>query len=134
VVLVNDGRDAGRRGLGAVSLDAERARLDHAGVRVEHWQLFDQTKASPWLLTEFEVRSGTRVRFGAGVQHQSATLDNAIFTLPDQDLVPERAATIEAGIEQRIGSAWRLNLSAYHRRDDDGCALVILNSASRTIA
>ena len=89
------------------------------GVRMEHWQLFDQTKASPWLLTEFEVRSGTRVRFGAGIQHQSATLDNAIFTLPDQELVPERAATIEAGIEQRIGSAWRLNLSAYHRRDDD---------------
>ena len=89
------------------------------GVRFEHWQLYDQSKASPWLLTELEIRSGTRLRVGAGIQHQSATLDNATFTLPDEELVPERAATIEAGVEQRFGSAWRVNLSAYHRQDDD---------------
>ena len=89
------------------------------GVRIEHWQLFDQSKASPWLLTDVEVRPGTRVRLGAGVQHQSATLDHALGTLPGAPLVPERAATIEAGIEQRLGSSWRVNLSAYHRRDED---------------
>ena len=89
------------------------------GVRFEHWQLFDQSAASPWLLTEFEVRSGTRLRLGAGIQHQAATFDHAIFTLPGETLVPERAATVEAGIEQRIGSAWRISLSGYHRRDDD---------------
>jgi len=89
------------------------------GVRLEHWQLYDQTKASPWLLTEFEVRAGTRVRVGAGIQHQSASIDNSFFVLPGQELVPQRAATIEAGIEQRIGSALRLNLVAYHRREDD---------------
>jgi hypothetical protein len=94
------------------------------GVRVEHWQLFDQSKASPWLLTEFEVREGTRLRFGAGLQHQAATLDNAIFTLPGQELVPQRAATIEAGIEHRFGSVWRFNLSAYRRQDDDLLRLV----------
>jgi hypothetical protein len=94
------------------------------GVRVEHWELFDQSKASPWLLTEFEVREGTRLRFGAGVQHQAATLDNAIFTVPGQQLVPGRAATIEGGIEQRFGSVWRLNVAAYHRRDDDLLRLV----------
>jgi outer membrane receptor for ferrienterochelin and colicin len=90
------------------------------GVRYEHWQLFDQSKASPWLLTEVEVRSGTRLRFGAGVQHQAATIDQAMFVLPGQRLVPTSGATIEAGIEQRIGSAWRLNLVAYGRRDRDG--------------
>ena len=89
------------------------------GVRLEHWQLYDQTKASPWLLTEYEVRAGTRVRIGAGIQHQSASIDNSFFVLPGQELVPQRAATIEAGIEQRLGSALRLNLVAYHRREDD---------------
>ena len=94
------------------------------GVRFEHWQLFDQSKASPWLLADFEVRSGMRLRFGTGVQHQSATLDHALGTLPDDALVPERSATIEAGIEQRIGSAWRINVSAYHRQDDDRLRVV----------
>ena len=94
------------------------------GVRLEHWQLYDQTKASPWLLTEFAVRPGMRLRFGAGIQHQSATLEQAMFVLPGQQLVPQRAASIEAGIEQRIGSAFRLNLVAYHRREDDGLRAV----------
>jgi hypothetical protein len=88
------------------------------GVRFEHWQLFDQSKASPWLLTDFEVRAGTHARVSAGVQHQSASLDASIFVRPNQRLVPERAETIEAGIEQRIGSSWRVNVSAYRRRDD----------------
>jgi len=95
-----------------------------SGVRVDHWQLYDQTKASPWLLTEYEVRPDTRVRFGAGIQHQSATIDNSLYALPDHPLVPERAATIEAGVEQRFGSAWRMTLSGYHRRDDDRLRLV----------
>jgi outer membrane cobalamin receptor len=59
------------------------------------------------------------VKLSAGIQHQAATLDNAIYTLPGQPLVPERAAVVEGAIEQRIGSNWRLNLSAYHRRDAD---------------
>lgn len=89
------------------------------GVRFEHWQLYDQSKASPWLLTDVEIRSGTHLRFGGGIQHQSPTMDNEILTRPGQQLVPMRGATIEAGIEQRIGSSWRVNLSGYHRRDDD---------------
>jgi hypothetical protein len=94
------------------------------GVRYEHWQLFDQSKASPWLLTEFEVRSGTRLRFGGGIQYQAATLENSFFTLPGDVLVPQRAATIEAGVEQRIGSDWRFNTTVYHRQDDDGLRAV----------
>jgi len=89
------------------------------GIRFEHWQLYDQSKASPWLLTDVEVRSGMRLRFGGGIQHQSSTFDNSLFTKPDQQLKPMRSATIEAGIEQRIGSSWRANVSAYRRRDDD---------------
>jgi outer membrane receptor for ferrienterochelin and colicin len=90
------------------------------GVRVEHWQLFDETRASPWLLTEVEVRDGTRVRLGGGIQHQSATLDNSFFVLPGEALVPQRAATIELGVEQRLGPGTRLSVAGYHRREEDG--------------
>lgn len=89
------------------------------GLRFEHWSLYDQSKVSPWLLTDFEVRPGTRLRVSGGIQHQSATMDNKIYAFPDDSLTPMRGAAIEAGIEQRIGSSWRANLSAYHRRDDD---------------
>jgi len=94
------------------------------GVRVEHWQLFDQSKASPWLLTDFEVRPGTHARISGGIQHQAATMDNAIFVRPGQQLVPQRAATVEAGIGQRIGSAIRVNVAAYHRREEHGLRAV----------
>jgi hypothetical protein len=90
-----------------------------AGARFEHWQLFDQSRVSPWLLSEFEARPGLRVRLGAGIQHQAPTLDNSFFVLPGTTLTPQRAATIELGVEQRFGEAWRLNLSGYRRGEDD---------------
>ena len=89
------------------------------GVRFEHWQLFDQSKASPWLLTDFELRPGTHLRVSGSIQHAPPNLDESLFVLPGQQLVPERATTVEAALEHRIGESWRLNVSGYHRRDDD---------------
>ena len=96
------------------------ARLSIApGVRAERWDLVDATKASPWLLAEYEIRPALRARFGAGVQYQAPTINQSIFVLDGIQLVPERARTIEGGLEQRIGEAWRLSGSVYHRRDTD---------------
>jgi hypothetical protein len=89
------------------------------GVRVERWDLVAAAKASPWLLTEYEIRPGLRARFSAGVQFQPPSVDQALFVLPDTQLVPERARTIEGGLEQRIGESVRLYGSVYHRRDSD---------------
>jgi outer membrane receptor for ferrienterochelin and colicin len=94
------------------------------GVRFERWQLFDQSKVSPWLLTDFELRPGTRLRASAGVQHQAATIDHSFGARPNQPLVPERAVTVEAGIEKRIGAAWRVNVTAFRRRDEDRLRVV----------
>ena len=96
------------------------ARLSIApGIRAERWDLIDSTKASPWILTEYQLPSGLRARFGAGVQYQSPTIDQSLFVLDGVRLVPERARTLEAGLEQRIGEAWRLSGSVYQRRDSD---------------
>jgi hypothetical protein len=89
------------------------------GVRFERWNLIEQSKASPWLLAEYEVRSGLRARFGAGVQHQAPTIDHTLFVLESTQLVPERSASIEVGLEQQIGAALRISGSVYHRRDTD---------------
>lgn len=90
------------------------------GVRVEHWGLIDQTEASPWLLSEWELRPNTRVKFGAGLQRQSPTIDQTVFVLPGTTLVPERALTIEGGLEHRFGSNWRAAGTIYHRSDEEG--------------
>ncbi len=89
------------------------------GARVERWALVDATKASPWLLAEYEIRSGLRARFGAGIQYQAPTIDQTLFVLDGTQLGPEQARTIEGGLEQRLGSAWRVSGVAYHRRDTD---------------
>lgn len=89
------------------------------GLRVEQWDLADTAKASPWLLAEYEIRSGLRARLGAGIQYQPPTIDQTLFTLEGTSLVPERAETIEGGLEQRFGEAWRASGVVYHRRDTD---------------
>ena len=89
------------------------------GVRVARWGLIDQATASPWLLTEFGITSAVRARFSASLQHQAPGLDHTFFVLPGTVLRPERARSIEAGLERRFGSSWRLAAAVYHRDDDD---------------
>jgi hypothetical protein len=89
------------------------------GVRVDRWGLIDQAAASPWLLSEFGITSGLRARAGVSLQHQAPGLDHTFFTLPETQLQPERALSYEGGLEQRLGGAWRLAASVYHRDDDD---------------
>lgn len=89
------------------------------GVRLEHWSLFDQSKASPWLLTDFEVRPGTHVRLSGSIQYAPPNLDESLFVRTGDQLVPERSTTVEAAVEHRFGASWRVNASAYHRKDDD---------------
>ncbi len=61
-----------------------------------------------------------RARFGAGLQHQAPTIDQSIYALPGNDLLPESARTIEGGLEQRFGATWRVAGTVYHRKDRDG--------------
>lgn len=89
------------------------------GARLDRWELIGATRLVPWLLSEFEPRPGTRVRASAGFQHQVPSIDQTLVVAASTGLVPERAVTMEAGIEQRVGSGWRLAAAAYRRQDED---------------
>jgi hypothetical protein len=93
------------------------------GVRVEHWGLIDRTEASPWLLSEWEFRPGTKVKLAAGLQRQAPSIDHTFYTQPGTGLGPETSRTIEGGLEHRFGSAWRAAGTVYHRKDEDGFRL-----------
>jgi hypothetical protein len=88
------------------------------GARVD-WMPAAAAAGSPWLLAEWEFAPATRLRASAGVQHQAPTFDQRI-TVPSQiRLSPERASTIDLGLERRIGDAWRVSLGGYYRRESD---------------
>jgi outer membrane receptor for ferrienterochelin and colicin len=84
------------------------------GARVEFG-----TKVSPWLLAEYQMRSGTRVRAGAAVQHQRPTVDQNLFAPEGTTLRPEEAATFEVGVDQQFRGTWRASVNVYRRQDRD---------------
>jgi hypothetical protein len=84
------------------------------GARVERFGLVDATVASPWVLGEWQATPAWLLRASAGVQHQSPTFDQALAAA-GSSLRPERAWTLDAGVERAIGDAWRLRLNGYVR-------------------
>jgi hypothetical protein len=74
---------------------------------------------SPWLLAEWQFRPGTRIRGGAGVQHQRAGVDQQLLARPGTTVRPERATAFEIGVEQQFRGTWRANVNVFHREDRD---------------
>ena len=74
------------------------------GVRAEHWDLIEKGAASPWLLTEYEVRPGMRLRFGAGVQHQSPTIDRRWLFFQARSLFPSDRGSSKEESGSRSGT------------------------------
>jgi hypothetical protein len=94
------------------------------GLRIERWAIVNDSAASPWLLAEWQVASGTRLRAGAAVQRQAPTLDDALWLRPGDTLAAERAVMTDVGVEQRLAEAWRLSASVYHRDESDRLGLL----------
>jgi CarboxypepD_reg-like domain len=101
------------------------------GVRVERWDRLDETAASPWVLTEWQVSDSTRVRGGFGVQRQAPGLDEMLFGVPDLPMRPERARLVDIGVERKIGDVWRASATAYYRRESD--RLRVVDAESRLV-
>ena len=113
---IQDDTVASTHGAGYVSYrwSPTAALVIGPGVRVE-----SDLKTSPWLVAEFQVRPGMRVRGGAGVQHQRPTVDQTLLARPGTTLLPERAATFEVGVDQQFRGSWRASVNVYHREDRD---------------
>jgi hypothetical protein len=95
------------------------------GARIDRISLVGKTTVSPWVLAELEVKPGTRLRFGAGRQHQGPSFDQTLRPAPGvvqgelpPPVVPERSRSIDFGVERRVADDWRVSLTGYVRDED----------------
>ena len=90
------------------------------GSRIDHWSLTGATTASPWVNGEFRLSEGTRIRGGSGIYRQFPDLDvvHGIHGGGD-DLRPERALHVDAGIEQTMPHQTRILFNVYMREERD---------------
>jgi len=88
------------------------------GVRADRWGLTRQSTASPWLLTEWGVSSGTRLRASAGRYQQFPDFDR-VLGVSGSALRPERADQFDVGIERRLSASVRANVTVYDRAEHD---------------
>ena len=89
------------------------------GVRADRWGLTSQSAVSPWLQTEWRLSPGLRLRAGAGRYLQFPDFEHVLGISGNPDLLPERALQLDAGVEQRIGSALRASVTVYDREERD---------------
>ena len=90
------------------------------GSRIDHWSLTGATTASPWVNGEFRLSERTRLRAGSGIYRQFPDLDevHGIHGGGD-DLQPERALHVDAGIEQALPRQTRVLFNVYMREERD---------------
>ena len=88
-------------------------------MRVDHSSLTDDSTASPWLQAVWRVSAGTVVRGATGVYQQFPTFEQVIGAWGTPDLDPERATSVDVGVEQAIGQSARLQVTVYDREEQD---------------
>jgi len=89
------------------------------GVRVDHRSLVTRTTASPWLQMLWPVTAGLAVRGGGSLHHQEPDFAEVLGTRGTRDLRPERAYHADIGVEGRLGTSGRWQVTAYDREDRD---------------
>jgi len=89
------------------------------GVRADRWTLTDQTTASPWIQSEWQLPRGLTMRASAGRYQQFADFDKVLGVSGGTDLQPERAEQYDLGFEQRIRQGLRVTAALYDREEHD---------------
>jgi outer membrane receptor for ferrienterochelin and colicin len=96
------------------------------GARLDSFGLVGKTTVSPWLLAELEVKPGTRLRIGAGRQHQAPTFDQTLRPAPGvfegalpPPVQPEQSTGLDIGVDHRFSGSWRVTLTGYVRDERD---------------
>ena len=99
--------------------DAGRGFSMMPGVRADYWNLTGQQTTSPWLLTEWRGRRGLTLRAATGLSRQFPEFEHVVGMLGVPGMPPERATTVDVGVEQTVHDKWRLAVSGFNRAERD---------------
>jgi hypothetical protein len=89
------------------------------GARVDHSTLTGETTASPWMLGEWQVGAGLTLRAGAGIYRQFPAFEQVIGQLGRRTNRDERAAQYDTGVEGRLTTDLRWQVTVYDREEHD---------------
>ena len=89
------------------------------GLRIDRRSLIPRTTAAPWVQTLWPVTPRMAVRAGFGLHHQEPDFAEVLGSRGTPDLRPERAYHTDVGVEGRIGTAGRWQVTVYDREDRD---------------
>jgi hypothetical protein len=89
------------------------------GARADRFGLTGNWVASPWLQVEWQRAAGVTLVAGTGVYHQFPEIAQIAGRRGNAALGPERAIDVDAGIEGRLGTATRWQVTAYNREERD---------------
>lgn len=89
------------------------------GARADRLGLTGDLVASPWLQVEWQRPAGLTFVAGAGLHHQFPEIAQIAGRRGDSGLGPERAVHTDAGVEGRLGTALRWQVTGYNRVERD---------------
>jgi hypothetical protein len=87
------------------------------GARLDHWSLSGHTAASPWIATSWPLSSSLTLRAGGGLYRQEPGFLETRGLHGTPSLDGQRAWDVDAGLEGRVGSASRWQVTLYDRED-----------------
>jgi hypothetical protein len=89
------------------------------GVRVDHRSVPERTTASPWVQAMVPLPFRLTLRAGGGIYRQEPGLAESLGVRGSPALASARAYHVDAGIEGRIGTGTRWQMTVYDREDRD---------------
>lgn len=97
-----------------------RGRLTlSAGLRWDDHSVNEVSAVSPQVTLSVMARSSTRINFGWGQYLQDPDLAAFYSRTGNMQLLPERANSLAASVEQMLDDRTRLRVEFYHRQDRD---------------
>lgn len=98
---------------------AARGASFAGGLRASESTLVRRRALAPWILGAWQFTSGWTLNASAGASRQFPDLDAARGLIDPSDLRPERATLADVGIEQRLSSGFRWQITLYNRVESD---------------
>lgn len=88
------------------------------GARADRVQLTDQATASPWIQGQVTIRPGLVLRGASGLYQQFPDFEEVTGAFAGSAVQPERSVQADLGLEQRLSSSTRLQITLYDREDE----------------